>query len=154
MITNMKTTLACLLLLHAGLSSAQTAPTPPLATRAEYHACLEKADALATNRKALQARKTEYDAAVKQLEEDIAAHVAAGIALEAKKKGAVEAYNNNGAALNTRRTDLTASADQFSKDIAAHNLQGKEHSTQCSGMKLARDDREAVDKQWASRAPK
>ncbi|APV50402.1 hypothetical protein BWI17_12270 [Betaproteobacteria bacterium GR16-43] len=146
-----------MLLLPAGLSWAQSAPAPaqpPLATRAEYTACLDKADELAASRKALQARKTEHEAAVNQLQEDVSAHVQAGIALDVKKKGALEGYNNNGAMLNARRDKLNASADQFAKDVAEHNRLGAESGKQCTGMKIATEDRQAVEKDRAARTPK
>ena len=161
MIAGMKTLLASLLLLPAGLALAQAVPEPasadagkPLATRAEYGACLDKAEAVQANRKALEERRAAYDSGIATLQSDMNAHASAGASIDDSKRGPLASYNARGAELNTRRARLASDATQLGKDLTEHNRLSGEMAKQCGGMKIAPDDRDAVLKERSERAKK
>jgi hypothetical protein len=157
----MKTLLASLLLLPAGFALAQGAPEPasadpakPLATRAEYGACLDKAEALQANRKALEARRAAYDEGLATLQADMTAHADAGNSLDDSKRNRLASYNARGAELNARRLRLASDATQLGKDLEEHNRLSAEMKKQCGGMKVTPEDRDAVQMERAERAKK
>ncbi|APV51534.1 hypothetical protein BWI17_18670 [Betaproteobacteria bacterium GR16-43] len=156
----MKTLLA-LLLLPAGFALAQATPEPaapaspdpakPLATRAEYSACLDKAEALQANRKALEVRRAAYDEGIATLQADMTAHADAGNSIDDSKKGRLASYNARGAELNGRRIRLASDATQLGKDLEDHNRRSNELKTQCGGMKVSPEDRDAVQAERAKK---
>ena len=157
----MKTLLASLLFVPAGLAFAQAAPEPasadsakPLATRAEYVACLDKAEATQARRKGLEARRAAYDEAMARLQSDMTAHADAGKSIDDNKRGPAASYNARGAELNGRRIRLATDAAQFEKDVAEHNRLSGELKAQCGGMRVSPEDRDAVQKERAERAAK
>jgi hypothetical protein len=124
-----------------------------MATRAEYKECLDTADQLVANQKAIRDRKANYDADVVKLQGEMEQHTAAGAGL-GEKKGAIEAYNAKGATLNVRRDELSATSAKLQKDMAEHNRRGEESRAKCTGRRISREDREAVEKERAEQAKK
>jgi len=145
-------TLALLLLLPAGLALAQT-PPPKASTKDELRACLSEQDTLQETGKALERRRTEQDAASKQLQGEVRAHMASSPLPNAPDE-AFTAFRAKTKDLEARKEALDTGADQYDKDVVAFNQQLAARNKRCSTMTVTKADRDAVMKERAAAGKK
>lgn len=73
---------------------AQKPQTAKYSTRDEYRACLEEQDSLAPQLPVLQSKIRGHEEDLKQLQEEMNAHVATQSTLDTSSEAAVDAFNS------------------------------------------------------------
>jgi len=135
----------CLFLLALATPPLQAqAPGKALVTREQYSACLDNADEARARQAALQKRKSDYDAASRQLQADLKAHLEARDSVKPGTRLA-DAWNATSLQLNARSGALNDQAGGIEKDIAEHNRLTDEARSRCSGLQVSTEDRAAVE---------
>lgn len=134
--------------------SAQPAQGPKFSSRDEYRACLDEGDKLTPKFPLLQARLKEHNQALKRLQDEMGAHVAAQPAADTTDQAAVDEFNAKMDSLNRRAKALNDQADEFGKEQIAYNTQVAAANKRCAGMVITLRDRNAVHKERLAQGKK